>query len=379
MSAPHPVELRVLSGPQAGARLLLQSGSSVDVGSVHALGCQVVLIDSQVCQQRLRLHVLLQSVRIEVLAGDIELNGQQMVAPCALDWPSYMPMKIGQTVLAVGFSGSESGPQWPQAVAPIPARQDPLQCAGPLASQSAITPKRYFALPIALGGAAITTVAISWLVLVLVSGENAAPQQSKSAYQQAQKILQAPEFQGLHAEVSDEDQLVISGDVRMHADRARLERTLSPLHTGSQVQLHVRVGEAVAQAVRDVYRMNGLASQTEMPSTLADVGTVRVRTQEGDMQRLQRTETAARRDVAGLTELHVVNAPPLVVRDAVAVVDDPGKRVASIVSGAVPYVVTADGTRYFLGALLPSGHRLASIAEQQVMLDKEGKLTTLRF
>ncbi len=61
------------------------------------------------------------------------------------------------------------------------------------------------------------------------------------------------------------------------------------------------------------------------------------------------------------------------------VVDDPGKRVASIVPGATPYVVTADGTRYFLGALLPSGHRLAAITETEVMLEKDGKSSPLKF
>jgi type III secretion protein D len=377
MSAPNPLELRVLSGPQVGARLLLQSGSSVDVGSLHAGGCQVVLIDPLVCQQRLRLHVLLEGVRIEVLAGDIEVNGQQMVAPCVLEWPSYIPMKIGGTVLAVGASGSENDLRWSQASVPITALQNYLQCATLQVEKNTPAPKHYLALSLSFGGAAISTVAIS--LLVFMSGQNVVPLQSDFSHQQVQKILQAPEFKNLHAELTDKDHMVISGDVLLHADRARLERELSASHMGAQVQLLLSVGEAVAQEVRDVYRMNGLAAQTELPSTLADVGRVRVLTQERDAQRLQRTETAARRDVAGLTDLQVVNTPPLVTPDAVPVADDPGKRVAAIVSGDPPYVVTADGTRYFVGALLPSGHRLASIAEQQVMLDKNGKLTALRF
>jgi type III secretion protein D len=104
-----------------------------------------------------------------------------------------------------------------------------------------------------------------------------------------------------------------------------------------------------------------------------------VQTHERDEKKLQQIEIVARRDVTGLTNLQAENTPPQVVPEPTQVVDDPGKRVASIVTGATPYVVTADGTRYFVGALLPSGHRLASISEQQVMLDKDGKLTPLKF
>ena len=68
---------------------------------------------------------------------------------------------------------------------------------------------------------------------------------------------------------------------------------------------------------------------------------------------------------------------------APAVVDDPGKRVAAIVSGnppeVPPYLVTADGTRYFEGALLPTGHRIAAIGQHEVLLEKDGARTPLVF
>jgi len=50
-----------------------------------------------------------------------------------------------------------------------------------------------------------------------------------------------------------------------------------------------------------------------------------------------------------------------------------------VVPGDPAYLVTADGTRYFEGALLPTGHRIASIKAQEVMLDLDGAMSPLRF
>jgi type III secretion protein D len=93
---------------------------------------------------------------------------------------------------------------------------------------------------------------------------------------------------------------------------------------------------------------------------------------------LEEVRSTARRDVPGLTALDVHNTVPS-AQGRPVIVDDPGKRVASIVQGDPPYIVTVDGTRYFEGALLPSGHRIAGIAEKQVLLEFNGVRTPLIF
>ena len=83
---------------------------------------------------------------------------------------------------------------------------------------------------------------------------------------------------------------------------------------------------------------------------------------------------------AGLAALEIVQRPDARHRPArCRCIDDPGKRVASIVPGDPPYVVTVDGTRYFEGALLPTGHRIAGIEERQVVLEIHGVRTPLVF
>ena len=59
--------------------------------------------------------------------------------------------------------------------------------------------------------------------------------------------------------------------------------------------------------------------------------------------------------------------------------DDPGKRISSLVPGEPAYLVTADGSRYFLGALLPSGHRVMQIAKGSLALELNGQQLILNF
>ena len=50
-----------------------------------------------------------------------------------------------------------------------------------------------------------------------------------------------------------------------------------------------------------------------------------------------------------------------------------------MVPGDLAYVMTADGSRYFIGAVLPSGHRITRIAGDAVTVERDGRESTLNF
>ena len=108
-------------------------------------------------------------------------------------------------------------------------------------------------------------------------------------------------------------------------------------------------------------------------------GRVSVHAREADADALARAGATARRDVAGLRDLVVTNEPTVPPPQDTPVADDPGKRVAAIVPGDSPYVVTADPTRYFIGALLPTGHRVDAIEAHKVVLTRDGRQSELDF
>jgi type III secretion protein D len=142
-------------------------------------------------------------------------------------------------------------------------------------------------------------------------------------------------------------------------------------------QVDAWVNEALAADLVEVLRVNGVRAEAQVRGR----GQAQVTTHITDATRLAHLKALLQRDVPGVLDV-VMNStalasdrPPSSTR-----VDDPGKRVASVVPGDPPYVVTADGTRYFQGALLPTGQRIESIREREVALtDVSGAATTLRF
>jgi type III secretion protein D len=377
-------ELRVLAGPQAGAKLLLDVGAETQIGSLRARGCQIVLRDPQVVDQRIRLRVREHNVRIKVVSGVVDIAGQILTGPCATDWPLYTPLRVGDTVIAFGEADSA---RWEQVtafpVAKVPGEDSANDAAHTAQEENAATgtndvvvkPRRRVEAWLAMCGGVVTIV--SFGLLAFVSVVTPAQGDSGNDHQRLLRLLQTNEFRALTASPNAEGRLLVRGDVLSSADRMSLDRALA--QADLRPVLDVRVAEQMAAAVRDVYRMNGVVAEATPPNSLNDVGMVRVRTREGDLEKLQKVTATARRDVPGLSVLTVDNVQPPVIPTVTPVPNDPGKRVASVVPGESPYVVTADGTRYFIGALLPSGHRLASISDQQVLLSKDGVVSPLVF
>ncbi|MDT7837974.1 SctD/MshK family protein [Aquabacterium sp. OR-4] len=144
-----------------------------------------------------------------------------------------------------------------------------------------------------------------------------------------------------------------------------------PLPPGPATPL--RAGELMASVV-DLFRLNGIAAQ----ASWTPQGELLLQTREPDAARLQSATAAARRDLAQLPPLRIDNQPPAPPATTETPVDDPAKRLVAVVDNAdSPFFVTADGSRYFGGALLPSGHRVVEIAERAVVVERDGLRTRL--
>jgi type III secretion protein D len=189
----------------------------------------------------------------------------------------------------------------------------------------------------------------------------------------ARLLASQPSWQGLRADAGPAG-AVVRGEVATNAQRESLQRTLAQAGL-ADVPVEVVTGEQVVDAVADVYRVQGVAARAQWDGG----GQVTVQAHEADAAALARAGQTARRDVAGLRELVVRNEPPAPAPQDRPVADDPGKRVAAIVPGDSPYVATADGTRYFIGALLPTGHRVEAIEPHRVVLSRDGRESELDF
>ncbi|MED5621611.1 SctD/MshK family protein [Ideonella sp. BN130291] len=373
-------ELRVLDGQQRGASAQMPASGTFEIGGLLSAGCDVQLRDPQIGEARVRVMLLgAAGARIEVLAGEVKVNGKPVPAGEQVAWPLYVPLRLGGTVLALGEPDSAQwqlpmlvadgpGVATPAAAEPVAARR----IEAPSTATVTATHRRRPETWVALGGAALVLVAAAlWLLSQLLTPR---PVAGPDAQQRTVRLLMlTPGFEGLKVEAGVQGP-VVRGHLGTQTERDRLQRLLADNGLAG-VQLEVWTGEQLATAVADVFRVQGVTAQAQGDSA----GQVTVRTQEPDAARLERAAATARRDVAGLASLTLQNRPPAPPPENVPVVDDPGKRIASIVPGESAYVVTADGTRYFVGALLPTGHRIEAIEAGRVQLARGREHSELSF
>lgn len=346
------LELQVLQGEQQGARIVLPEGRPVTVSG--AFDSDVVLRGEGLLDRRVALTARDGLLDVQVLQGEVECNGRRLAAGERATVPLGTPLALGGT--HIGVVG-EAAPATAAAPAVMPAP----------APQAAASP---WSRRLGLGGIALAAVSVG--VLAFAYGAAPARPGVEERATRAEALLRGAGLAGLTVRAQRDGTLRIDGTLETQAQRAQAEQLLAGerLHATWQVF----VNEQVAAAVQDVFRANGVSARVEAVGP----GAMRALTAVADAAALEPLRATARRDVPGLAALEIRNDPHPAPIAPVAI-DDPGKRVASIVPGDPPYVVTVDGTRYFEGALLPTGHRIAGIGERQVVLEINGVKTPLVF
>jgi hypothetical protein len=127
------------------------------------------------------------------------------------------------------------------------------------------------------------------------------------------------------------------------------------------------------QDVAEVLRLQGIEGE----ATYTADGTVTVTGHLGDPRALEQAiRSRAMQDITGLKRVIAVN------------LDHPGAttgtsadrvRIVSAVSGKDPFVVTADGSRYYAGATLPQGGKLVGVEGDEILIERKGKTEHLKL
>lgn len=362
------LELRVLDGEQQGARCRITPGEATIVSGDWS--DDIVLRGEDLASRRLEITATDDGVRLQVHSGDARVGDRMLQAGESIELPWYTPVHLGSTVVALGDAeGLWHGPGADESNTPETQAGGEARSTATHGNPGARLHR--WSHRLIAGGGAMAAVSAAMLAFAYTATPNAPTPVEVARH--AEASLHAAGFPRLVAQVMPNGEIAVNGYLETNEQRTRVERLLEGQRIPARLSLWVN--EQVASSVIDVYRVNGVVAQAEVTGP----GAVRVNTRETDVARLEQINTIARRDVPGLSVIEVRNAPPPAVADNTPVVDDPGKRVASIVPGDPSYVVTADGTRYFEGALLPTGHRIASIADHEVMLEKAGATTPLKF
>ena len=361
MMSQSPLELIVAEGPQRGARLLLQAGSDVKIGS--AFDNDVVLRDPAIPAHAAQVRVTSESCQWQAM--DAMLDGEVSGSPLALNESVNVAngtsVRLGDTVLLVSSERDTEDTSTASAQASQKAE-----------TQAKSTPRRrssrvfFFILPVfALTGFA----AASWW-------QHGSSQEVVSR-PGITTLLAASPFHEIEANTSG-DTALITGFVDTQREKLELVELLKA--SDQPVRLDIAVGEKLASAVEDVYRTNGVDADVVATGAAA----VEVRTSVADARQLRVLEKAVRADVPQVSSVKLINVPPKPDDDSSIAPPsklpiDPGKRVAMVVSTDPSYLLTEDGSRYFVGSLLPSGQRISSIDNGRVLLEQDGQTTELEF
>jgi hypothetical protein len=129
-----------------------------------------------------------------------------------------------------------------------------------------------------------------------------------------------------------------------------------------------RSGASIAHDVAEVLRLSGIACEAQYNGE----GAVTVSGHLGDPKALEAiVKSRAIREIVGLKRVLAINLDHPGGSMRGTAVD--GTRIVSVVASADPYVVTADGSRYYVGASLPQGGRLAGVKEGEVLVERDGR------
>lgn len=367
------VVLRVLGGRLQGASHRVPMGKRVRIG--HAFDHDIVLRDASTRGLSLELCLQGEVVTVRVIAGEIQLFGRPVATGEEASLPLFVPALCGDFPIAIGDEGSE---RWEEAdrlsVATAPAAAD-----APRADlRERLTARLY-----PLGGAvaldrrwpvyAICAALVVLAVLFLAPASQwVRSQVSGPASDQA--ALSAAGFGNLKVteSVSGQDPM-IRGIVKDDAELSRL-RVVVAERIGRAV-IDVDTMQAMAAAATDILRAQGIDGEAKpmRGNALLIAAEFLPADKQDELGRL------IRRDIPGVGRIAFASESGRGASDLQYFFSGGPYGLATFVDGNPGYIVTADGTRWFAGAEVPTGHQIVAIGNGRVSFERDGQIEELNL
>lgn len=357
-------ELSVESGLQSGALVQLDPTGVWSIGPDET--DDVMIRDPELGAARVLLRRDGAEATLRVVAGEVSCGAEPLAVDRTIALVPGTTMRLGGVALELVEAHDTASARLP---APAKPEVDSGTSSRALSSADAASPRRPRGRTLARLGAGILGVAALGSAWFHASGGFTVPTPERPS---VESLLARSELSGL--DVSRQAGLpMVDGVLSDEAALRELETVLAP--SGDAWVNRVETDASLATQVLDVLRVNG--ADAELVDS--EGGTVSVRTALPTSTDLDALREMVQRDVPALNRLDIENVPPPVVPVRDASPPDPGKRVAMVVAGPPAHVVTEDRTRYFRGAVLPSGHRIVAIEGNRVSLERDGERTTLDF
>jgi len=241
-----------------------------------------------------------------------------------------------------------------------------------MASSNAKPRKRGFSF---MNAVAVLCVVVGGVVTYLNYDQSNKPVEPDAAKSVAAE-LERGGFSGLSVALLENDAVLVDGFLESRAELYEA-RNLLQSTSNTSIEWDVQLGETLVDSVQSVFQVNGVEATVESVAS----GSVLVQTQSDDLALLERTEKIAYADVANLEHLELVNTVPVVAEETElennSVDSLPGKRIVLIVKDE--YILTEDGSVYYTGSVLPSGHKVLAILDKKIQVELNDSQIELTF
>ncbi len=383
MNSPAPVldrasnfVLRVYGGRLDGAQFRLPPGRLLTLG--HGLDNDIVLRGARTRGSRIELQAEEGHLRLKLLTGEAHLLGQTLEPHKAIVLPAFVPLMLGEYSFAVGAADH---PRWGEAEelagqlvplepAAVPVTGEPL-AAQERARNRAYSLTRY--LPAwAKHPAAMIVPAMGLAMLLALAPLHDFATRGLRGPEQAEAALLANGYPGVKVALDPTGGfLVFSGAVASEDDLARLREMAAAEFP--QARLDVDTNAALARAATDILAAEGIDAQAR-PERL---GTVVIESEYLPLDRQAELTERLTADLPALQRARFELTGRRGASDLAYFFNSEKYGLATYVNGNPGYLVTADGSHWFDGAILPTGHEILSIRNGSVTLSRNGLVERL--
>lgn len=365
--------LRVLTGRLAGKEYGL-SDRTIRIG--HAIANDVVLrgTGTRDCAIDMMPMTGQGAAQLRIAEGEIECLGRVLTAGEELVLPPYLPFRLGEYWVAHGTQGSS---RWQEAGETAALVRDPdaapLERAG-LADRLMEAGAREWQRvgKIGRGGQVMLWSLAAVLLLTATGPVDAIISQVGGSGGVTRGELRKAGFANVDVTRTPAGGFTIQGLVRDDKQLARLQEIVAD--RGAEVSIDVDTLPSIAASAGDILRTQGIEARVQ-PTGLAGVTVRAPYLPLGEQDRLRNLLRA---------DLPALSAVAFEIDDAAGgnplqrFFNSGGNALSAVVEGT-DHIVTSDGTRWFEGSVLPTGHRLVKIQEGQVVLEKDGRAEQLNL
>jgi len=367
-------QLRIVEGLQEGAVQSLPRAKTQLMGT--SIDCDIVLYPAIDSDLELELQIIAGNTGVvcQLLTGSASCNGEQMSSGERYVLEPDTPVRCGDTVFVVEAPLSQQ-----EDVQLNQDTNEPIEETCVLASEARVENT----VPVPAHRKRKLVLSMLMSTVIVAAGASVITGHAQMKSSASEKVVMIPLDDFLYRSgYADLDLKKLSNtEFRLTGLLDGQEQTQLKLllqERPETIKMKFVSGEDIRESVEALYRSSGVSAEVDV----LEPGKVKIRTATSDLGLLSKLEMLARNQNSFLYSIERENSAP----DDLAgkkrhrqVQVEEGKRVVAIVAGETGYVETEDGSRYFVEAILPTGHKVMKISHNQVLLNRDGETAELKF